>query len=480
MKSFKKKARKGFTLIELVVVIAVIAILGGVSVATYVVVMKNANLSNDQQTIKMMNDTLTQHQYSDGGKNSKVSDAVSDLYADGFDLSSKNAYSSGYHYVYNQSQDQMVLVDGSWSAVYPEKSSVGSDTWAFYKGSGEDISASVNNYFVFNDVSATNLTMFPGAAVIDLNGYMCTADTYAGNIKIQNGFCYEILKNNATNCTIIDAKKTGTLNGTTYSFGGGSVEKTDLPKELIIDGLYMNGGADASKAPNMVNAYLDYNYSLPAGTDYSAYDITIKNCTFTNGSSGGIFGGKAIYNKITYENNTFVGSFKWTIATNNVKNVVINNNKFINCQRGINIDSTNDQLKTVTITNNEMRLYNESKSNAFQLAASSTYLSSIESISISNNKIDTGNAALTLHSSLTKEELPGSSSALLADIKSRVTLDVLKSKMKFSNNSFVNLASSTLVIADPDLASDYTINEDDAAVVAYFNELANGMSAYIK
>ena len=81
MKSFKKKARKGFTLIELVVVIAVIAILGGVSVATYVVVMKNANLSNDQQTIKMMNDTLTQHQYSDGGKNSKVSDAVSDLSA---------------------------------------------------------------------------------------------------------------------------------------------------------------------------------------------------------------------------------------------------------------------------------------------------------------------------------------------------------------------------------------------------------------
>ncbi|MFA7222830.1 MAG: hypothetical protein WC148_04860, partial [Bacilli bacterium] len=138
-----------------------------------------------------------------------------------------------------------------------------------------------------------------------------------------------------------------------------------------------------------------------------------------------------------------------------------------------------NQLKTVTITNNEMRLYNESKSNAFQLAASSTYLSSIESISISNNKIDTGNAALTLHSKLTKEEYAGSSAAL-AEIKSRVTLDVLKSKMKFSNNSFVNLASSTLVIADPDLASDYTDNKNDAAVVAYFNELANGMSAYIK
>ena len=478
MKSFKKKARKGFTLIELVVVIAVIAILGGVSVATYVVVMKNANLSNDQQTIKMMNDTLTQHQYSDGGKNSKVSDAVSDLYADGFDLSSKNAYSSGYHYVYNQSQDQMVLVDGSWSAVYPEKSSVGSDTWAFYKGSGEDISASVNNYFVFNDVSATNLTMFPGAAVIDLNGYMCTAEKYSGNIKIQNGFCYEVLEKYATNCTLITSENVGKVKDKAYEFNVISESEKRVPSTIVVEGLYVNGVNNTTAPLGMVNQYLEKKYPNANETQFAACNLTIKNCSFMNSQSDGILSSTTKANRfktVTFDSCSFTSQAGWTVQTQDATDFTFTNNKLIDCERGFNLVGN---YKNITISNNTVKLFNAAKSNFIQFGGAK--VADYESITVSNNKVENANAALVLHDSMagiTKDSAGDS----LKTIKQNVNLDLIKSKFKFNNNSYVNLSASTLAIVDPDLATEYYNSEnDDAVVVAYFNELANGMSAYIK
>ena len=48
----KKQNKKGFTLVELVIVIAVIAILAGVMIGTFSSVVKNANKSSDLQEVK--------------------------------------------------------------------------------------------------------------------------------------------------------------------------------------------------------------------------------------------------------------------------------------------------------------------------------------------------------------------------------------------------------------------------------------------
>ena len=56
MKNLKKK---GFTIVELVIVIAVIAILSAVLIPTFSNLIKKANLANDQSMIRNMNTTLT-------------------------------------------------------------------------------------------------------------------------------------------------------------------------------------------------------------------------------------------------------------------------------------------------------------------------------------------------------------------------------------------------------------------------------------
>ena len=56
MKNLKKK---GFTIVELVIVIAVVAILAAVLIPTFVNLTKKANISADQQAVRHMNTVLT-------------------------------------------------------------------------------------------------------------------------------------------------------------------------------------------------------------------------------------------------------------------------------------------------------------------------------------------------------------------------------------------------------------------------------------
>ena len=54
----KKSNRKGFTIVELVIVIAVIAILAAVLIPTFSNLIKKANESSDVQAVRQMNTFL--------------------------------------------------------------------------------------------------------------------------------------------------------------------------------------------------------------------------------------------------------------------------------------------------------------------------------------------------------------------------------------------------------------------------------------
>ena len=55
---FKKKTKKGFTIVELVIVIAVIAILSAVLIPTFAGLINKANISADKTLVRNLNTSL--------------------------------------------------------------------------------------------------------------------------------------------------------------------------------------------------------------------------------------------------------------------------------------------------------------------------------------------------------------------------------------------------------------------------------------
>ena len=62
----KRNNKKGFTIVELVIVIAVIAILAAVLIPTFSGIVKKANLSADQQAVRQMNTALAMYEAENG------------------------------------------------------------------------------------------------------------------------------------------------------------------------------------------------------------------------------------------------------------------------------------------------------------------------------------------------------------------------------------------------------------------------------
>lgn len=64
------KNRKGFTIVELVIVIAIIAILAAVLIPTFASLIAKANVSADTQLVRNLNTALTTEKA--GGENNKT------------------------------------------------------------------------------------------------------------------------------------------------------------------------------------------------------------------------------------------------------------------------------------------------------------------------------------------------------------------------------------------------------------------------
>ena len=71
----KKINKKGFTIVELVIVIAVIAILAAVLIPTFSSLVKTAQTSSDVNLVKNLNTSLTASEILDG-KNETMTDAL--------------------------------------------------------------------------------------------------------------------------------------------------------------------------------------------------------------------------------------------------------------------------------------------------------------------------------------------------------------------------------------------------------------------
>lgn len=119
MKNFKRKEVKGFTIIELVVVIAVIAILAAVLIPTFSNLVKKANMSADMQVVKNMNTALTTDEIING-KPSTVVEAQEVLIANG--ISNFKTHDNNNQYYWLGSDNRVILWDKvEFEVTYPEE-----------------------------------------------------------------------------------------------------------------------------------------------------------------------------------------------------------------------------------------------------------------------------------------------------------------------------------------------------------------------
>ena len=119
MKNIQKKS--GFTIVELVIVIAVIAILAAVLIPTFAGIIQKANLSSDMQAVREMNLALAADEELHG--RAKSLDAAMKILADaGYDANSWVCLSTGYTVYWWSANNRLVLYNASTAEVeYPKE-----------------------------------------------------------------------------------------------------------------------------------------------------------------------------------------------------------------------------------------------------------------------------------------------------------------------------------------------------------------------
>lgn len=109
---FTRKKREGFTIVELVIVIAVIGILTAVLVPTFVNLSENAKNASDETLVRNLNTALSIKRV-DEGKNETMYDAYLDAKSAGYDLDVIRANRAGRTLVWDQDADEFLTIDDS-------------------------------------------------------------------------------------------------------------------------------------------------------------------------------------------------------------------------------------------------------------------------------------------------------------------------------------------------------------------------------
>ena len=333
MKNLKKK---GFTIVELVIVIAVIAVLAAVLIPTFVNLTKKANLSADQQAVRQMNVALATTEAD------TIKEAVAALDEAGYNaLDTLTPVSTGYSFWWVEEYNSIVLLNEKAEVVFASNNDA-KENFAAAKEAGkafnlkrgldeveaatsEDARKALENgqsVTLKEDIhlSTKNIRINEGEdVVLDLGGKTITVD-----------------KTGERSLYAIDNYGTLTIkNGTIKARGVENFGTMIIEEGTIIESIDKNGGAAIWNQQGTL--------TINGGT-FKALDGTKA----TVGSTPLInVGGKVTINKGTFEGNeynyaiinkTYEGIGNGTITVNDCT---------VNAKRGVFVNGTG----TITINN---------------------------------------------------------------------------------------------------------------------------------
>ena len=162
----KRNGKRGFTIVELVVVIAVVAILAAVLIPTFASVIKKANVSNDVVLVKELNDGLKLEEVG-GKKNDTMTDALNVAKDYGFEVEKLTPRSSG-EILWDSVNNRFVLLDENGDAVYKDESktlSSGADLWKIVNNATEAENNTEYSSYIKGNATIDTLTVTNGVDV---------------------------------------------------------------------------------------------------------------------------------------------------------------------------------------------------------------------------------------------------------------------------------------------------------------------------
>ena len=285
--------KKGFTIVELVIVVAVIAILAAVLIPTFSGIIAKAQLSADQRAEREMNNAIAME-----GADT-LEEAMAALEKNGINAKHLIPVSAGYSFVWNKNTNKIELVKGedkeSIAESIKEIAVTVNTTEAFLNAIDEDmkyikLDADVNIDTSDLDIKGNNVT-------IDLNGKKITTTQETGRSKYLN------VKGSAT-------------------FVNGTIEARGIQ---VFKGAKLVVGKDANLVVNSVDSNGGAALWIYAGAE-----VEINGGTFTavyNNTSADISANKpvAVHNsgKLTINGGTF-NAYSTTYAIISVGELIVN------------------------------------------------------------------------------------------------------------------------------------------------------------
>lgn len=213
----KASKKRGFTIIELVIVIAVIAILAAVLIPTFANIIQKANVANDVALARNMNTILIADEATNG-RSTDMYDVLIALEQGGFKLENLNPRADGNVFAWDKANNQIVYLDKKNPAkpIFQAKE-IGNN-----KG---DLYITTRRAEVFAD--------YPGYS------YYFASDI-SGDITLDEGSCLDTgefaLKGNVSVKTSKDVEIHGTINGTiTVNSTSGKITNYSVVNSVVIE-----------------------------------------------------------------------------------------------------------------------------------------------------------------------------------------------------------------------------------------------------
>ena len=287
--SIRSALKRGFTIMELVIVIAVIAVLAAVLIPTFANLTERANESADLQTVENLNTILRADETIDGEKPATMQEALEHALSGGYNVSALTPTSDGNSILWNQEDNRFVLADSETGEIIA-KDDITTDTtatgytyWAVV-GDSDDLAVAEDNSFSRYYTSAEVITnnAISASVGVDVSALETAVDiTYSKAASVQD----VVINGNGGALTVNADTDTVSAYGVFSSVDGKAVADESLHIYAEVTGnisitegrlVIETGGSAAGVLVTGASVTIVVNDAANLGTIAAATDVSVE------------------------------------------------------------------------------------------------------------------------------------------------------------------------------------------------------------